>query len=473
MMRGLMKRKFHTVGAIVIIMTMVIFLSGLSSCKSIGDVSDLTDTFEVARGNIIQTITTTGYVDSIEKNDYSVTVSGKVLHALDKGDDFNRGDVLIEIDNSRQELLIEQAKENLKLAENSLDLAKLNYQQALDSNHIALQLAETSSRQSELSTLSALTALENANNMADKSRKSAEVALENAKKLFAEAKTDPMITDTQTAQYESNVDSAQASYDSAVAQSRSSAESARVAYEQSILGESTTYWSNLSSTQSASSQIKVAARNIEQSESQLRLSEINVELAALEIDNNIIYAPYDGVVLSSGYKEGQYASPGMSAISIISDEFIIKADINEIDVVSLEVGQDVNITLDAYYENEFRGKIIKIYPIPTNIAGVVSFEFLVEPETENIPRLIYGLTGSLDITTSGVEDVLYVPIESVFEEDGKTYVDLVTENEDIEKTEVTTGTFNYDFIEIKSGLNEGDSILISPVHYTSAGIMGF
>jgi HlyD family secretion protein len=473
MMCSLMNRKFHTGSAVIIIIAIVIFLSGLSSCKNTGDVSGITDTFEVARGDIIQTITTTGYVDSIEKIDYSVTVSGKVLHALGRGDDFNRGDVLIEIDNSRQELLIEQAEENLKLAENSLDLARLNYQQALDSNHIALQLAENSSRQSELSTLSALTALENANNMADKSRKSAEVALENAKKILAEAKTEPLITDTQIAQYETSVDSAQASYDSAVAQSRSSAESARVAYEQSILGESATYWSNFSSTQSAESQIKVAASNIEQSEAQLRLSEINLELAALEIDDNIIYAPYDGVVLSSVYKKGQYASPGINAISIISDEFIIKADINEIDVVGLEVGQDVNITLDAYYENEFGGKIIKIYPVPTNTAGVVSFEFLVEPETENIPRLIYGLTASLDITTSGVEDVLYVPIESVFEEDGKTYVDLVTENGDIEKAEVTTGTFNYDFIEIKSGLNEGDSILISPIHYTSAGIMGF
>ncbi|GAH07144.1 unnamed protein product, partial [marine sediment metagenome] len=206
-------------------------------------------------------------------------------------------------------------------------------------------------------------------------------------------------------------------------------------------------------------QIEVAAKNIKQVETQLKLSEINLKLAKLDMDSNIIRAPYDGIVLSSVYKEGQYASPGINAISIISDDFIIKADINEIDVVNLQVGQDVDIRLDAYYENEFSGKIINISPISSNVGGVVSYELTVKPETGNGPELLYGLSASLTITTSGVENVLFVPIQSVYEEDGKSYVDLVAEDGGIEKIEVTTGIFNYDFIEIKSGLNEGDTIL--------------
>lgn len=469
MIHNLTKKKFPIISITAIIIMIIIVSFGLSSCKSALDVSGLTDTFEVTRGDIIQTITTSGYVDSIEKNDYSITASGEVLYTLDKSDIFNRDDVLIEIDNSRQELLVAQAEENLNTARNSLSLAKLSYQQALDSNHIALQLAETSSKQAELSTRNTLIALENANNMADKSEKSAGAALENARKILEEARDEelPLITDTQLSQYEANVDSAQTGYESTVAQGRSSAESAEGAYEQSVLGQSATYWSNLSSTQSARSQIEAAAGNIKQAETQLKLSEINLELARLEIDNNIIYAPYDGIVLSSSYKEGQYASPGINAISIISSDFIIRADINEIDVINLKTGQDVNIRLDAYYEKEFSGKIIKISQIPTNTGGVVSFELIVEPETKNAPELLYGLSASLDITTSGVENVLYVPVQSVFEEDGKTYVNLVTEDGNIEKREVTTGIFNYDFIEIKSGLSGGDNVLISPINYNS------
>jgi hypothetical protein len=127
------------------------------------------------------------------------------------------------------------------------------------------------------------------------------------------------------------------------------------------------------------------------------------------------------------------------------------------------VGQDVNISLDAYFENKLNGKITEISPISTNVGGVVSFELMVKPEIENGPKLLYGLSASLDITTSGVEDVLYVPIQSVFEEDGKSYVSIPGEDGEVDKKEVTTGVFNYDFIEIKSGLNEGDTVLISPI----------
>ncbi|MDD3819196.1 MAG: HlyD family efflux transporter periplasmic adaptor subunit, partial [Actinomycetota bacterium] len=422
-------------------------------------------------GDIIQTITTSGYVDSVDKNDYSLVTQGKVLYTLEKDDIFRKGDVLLEIDNSRQELLIAQAEENLNAARNSLSIAKLNYQQALDANHIAIQLAETGAQQAELSTRSALVALENANNMADKSEKSAKVALENAKKLFAEAKDDaksnPLITDTQLAQYEANVDSAEANYDSVSVQSRSTVKSAEIAYEQSILGQSTSYWSNLSSTQSAKSQIEAAAINIRQAETQLRLSEVSLELARLDMDN-ITYAPYDGIVLASTYKEGQYASPGMNAISIISNDFIIKAEINETDVVNLKTGQDVDIILDAYPETTFKGKIIEISRIPTSTGGVVTFDFIIKPDRENAPELIYGLSANLEITEAISKNVLYAPIDSIIEENGKTYVNLVSEDGSIKKTEVVTGASNYDFIEIKSGLNEGDTILISSINYINA-----
>jgi HlyD family secretion protein len=451
---------------ILTIITVIITVLSLSSCKTLGkDVLASSDKFEVTRGDIIQTTSASGYVDSSEKNDYSITTQGKVLHTLEKGDIFKKGDFLLEIDNSRQKLLIAQAEENLEAARNSLSIAQVNYQRALDANHIAIQLAETSSQQAELATSNTLKALENANNMADKSEKSARVALENAKKLLDEAKNESLITDTQLAQYEANVDSAEASYDSVVAQGRSTIESAENAYEQSILGQSTSYWSNLSSTQSAKSQIEATAVNIKQAETQINLSEISLELSRLDIDDNIIYAPYDGIVLSSTYKEGQYASPGMNAISIISNDFIIKADINEADIVNLKVGQDVEITLDAYPEIKFKGKIIEISRIPTSIGGVVSFEFLVRPDKENAPELLYGLSASLEITELVSEDILYVPIDSIIEEDGKTYVNLVAEDGNVKKTEVVTGAFNYEFIEIRSGLSEGDTVLISSINY--------
>jgi len=458
---------FNIVSIFMMLVISIIILTSIISCKNLGDVSEMLGTFEVTRGDINQTISTTGYVDSASKNDYSIQLSGEVLYALEKGDTFNKGDKLIEVDNSQQKLLIAQSEESLNSARSSLEIARINYQQALDANHVAIQLAEVNTELSEISAHNAFIALENANNIADKSKESAAIALENAEAILAEAKSAGTVGLT-LAQYEANVETARASYEAALAQGTSSSKSAEGAWEQTVANQSTTYWSNLSSTQSAATQIDLASKNIVLAESQVKLSEISLELARLDTDKNIVYAPYDGIVLSSTYKEGQYASPGMSAISVISSDFIIKAEVNEIDVVNIKEGQDVDITLDAYYEDEFSGKITEISPISTNVGGVVSFELIVKPETENAPQLLYGLSASLDITTSGIKDILYVPVESVYEEDGKTYVDLITDEGKIEKKEVTTGTFNYDFIEIKSGLVEGDEILISPINSITA-----
>ena len=416
-------RKIFLITAAIII---IIASLNLLACRAIGDSQEDTETFEVTRGDIIQTVNTSGYVDSEIQNDYSLMTSGKVIYSLEKGDIFNKGDTLIEIDSSRQKLLVFQAEENLSIAENSLALARLSYQQALDANHIAIQLAQENKKLSELSVQNTLTALEDAN------------------------------------EYLNLVEEEALSTDLLISQASAQSHSAEGVYNQTLINQSSIYWSNLSSTQSAASQIEATAKNIKQAESQLKLSRINLDLAKLDIDNSITYAPYDGIVLSSAYKEGEYAGPGVPAISIISSDFIIKAEVNETDVVNLQVGQDVDIKLDAYFEDKLNGKITEISPISTNIGGVVSFELIVKPEIENGPKLLYGLSVSLDITTPGVEDVLYVPIQSVLEEDGKSYVSIPGENGTINKTEVTTGVFNYDFIEIKSGISEGDIILISP-----------
>lgn len=409
--------------AVIIIITML----NLLACRATRDGQENTETFEVTRGDIIQTVNTSGYILGEMENSYSLMTSGKVAYSLEKGDIFKNSDVLMEIDTSRQQLLISQAEENLSIAENSLSLAKISYQQALDANHIALQLAGENTKLSELSVQNALTSLEDAN------------------------------------EYLSLVEEGALSTDALISQASAQSHSAEGLYNQAIINQSTTYWTNLSSTQSAARQIEITAKNITQAESQLQLSRINLDLVNLDIANSIIYAPYDGIVLSSAYREGEYAGPGVPAISVISSVFIIKAEVNETDIVNLKVGQGVVIRLDAYFENEFEGKITEISPISTNIGGVVSFELIVKPDMAEVPTLLYGLSASLDIVTSSAEDVLYIPIQSVFEEDGKSYVNVPGENGEVEKVEVTTGIYNFDFIEIKSGLNEGDTILISPI----------
>jgi HlyD family secretion protein len=422
------------------------------------------ETFKVERGDIVKTVSTSGNVDSRYSNSYSLQASGKVIRCLEKGDSFEKGGMLIEIDSDRLGLLLKQAEENINVSRDSLDLAKISYQQALDSNHIAVQLAETSKQQSELAAGEAFKALENANDMASKSIKSARVALENSRELLETAEDEPLVTDLQIEQYENNVESAEAAYESAKSQARSQKSSAEGAYEQSLVNQSTTYWSNLSSITTAESQIAVTAKNIQQAESQLRLAEINYELAGLDKENYIIYAPYDGIVISTAFKTGEFGSPGIPALEIASNELVVSSEVNETDMVNLKTGQDVLITLDAYYNEELEGRILEISPVSTNIGGVVSYNVTAEPEVREEIKLFMGLSAGLTIKTESVENVLYIPIQSIYEINGSQFVDIILEDGTAEARQIETGIFNFDYIEVRHGLSEGDVVVVSGLY---------
>jgi len=486
--------KFFMVTTIILSLFYLTF--NISACKK--EELDI-DTFNVVKGDIVDSISSTGIVDTTETMNYSVLQTAEILEILKKGDTFKKGETLLRIDNSKNELYIKQAEQNLILAEQAIEIARINYQSALDANHFAIQLAETNQMAAEQSTITAYKALENANISADQAYTNAKVALENtsnisswsiesaedalteARELYNIAKDDPTTTDLALAQYknaveaaenayqlaiaqqQANVDTSGASLESVDAQNRASVDSAEGAYEQALLGQSSAYWNNLSSTYSAETQIELTAKNIEEAKIQVELSKINLELAKEDMDDSAAIAGFDGIVLATSFSKGEYASPGIAAITVINDDFVIKSDINETDIAKVKIGQSVELTFDAYPEMTFNGKVSEISPISKDTAGIITFEITVEPDRETKEYLKYGLSSNLIILISETRDVLYVPIQSVYEQDGKDYVDILLEDNKIEKVEVKTGNYNYDYIEIKSGLTRGDTIVLSRI----------
>lgn len=418
------KRKIILLIACASILLLISVIS--TSCMGIGPFSGSSDetdsqgieTFEIQRGNIYQIVSATGSVDSESLNTYTLQGSGEIISALEKGDTFKEGDVLVKVDNSEGLLQLEKIEKNLKLSEISLKAAKLNYQKALDANHITIQLADLNTEKAEESTKSALDSLENANEKGESS---------------------------------------------SISQAESS-------YNQSLLNESTTYWSNLSSLQSSEAQMESTRDNVNQAGIQLELAKMDLESAKEDLDDYILYAPYDGIVISSDFEVGKQAA-GSAMISLISDEFIVKITVSENDISKISKGDEALITLDAYSDLEFNGSVIKKIPVSTNVNGIISFEVLIEFETEEDIDIYYGLSANASIITRKAENVLYVPIQSVYKEDGKSYVDLLISDQvdqenlsqAIEKAEVTTGINDYSYIEITSGLKEGDIIVTSRI----------
>jgi HlyD family secretion protein len=419
------------------------------------------ETFTVSTGDITTTITSTGKVVSTDQKHYSLIQSAEVLQSLKKGDSFIKGDTLIRIDDSRAKLYSAQAEENLSLAEQAISVAKINYQSALDANHVAIQVSESSNQLAQTQTEYAFKALDNAASLGMASVDSAEQAIDNANYYLEEAKDSAFATDLIITQAETGVSSAEKALTQAQKSAKSQEDSAEGAYQQTLTNQSITYWNNINSLEMAAAQINLMQKSIRQAEIQLEIAKINLEVSELDLKNFYITAPFDGIVTEANFSEGEVGSPGVPAISIIKNEFVIKSDINETDISRLETGQQVEFTLDAYPDKTFNGTISEISPLSEDIAGIITFEITVKSDSQAEGYLRSGFSANLTIALSKTENVLFVPIQAVYEEGGKQYVDLLGNENQPVKTEVTTGNSDYDYIEIKSGLSEGDVIILS------------
>jgi HlyD family secretion protein len=420
-----------------------------------------TNTFTAAKGDIITTITATGTVDSTESKNFTLMQSAKVLQSLKKGDTFKKGDILIKIDDSKAKLYLSQAEQNILLAEQSMDVANINYHNALDANHVAVQIAQSSNDLAQKQTDYAFKALDNAASAGIASINAANQSIENANYYLEVAKDSALSTDLIKAQAKTNVSSAEKALEQTQKTVKSQEDSAEGAYEQALSNQSITYWNNVSSLEMAASQIALMKKSISQAQTQLDISKINLDLAKLDLDNFVVTAPFDGIVTEASFSDGETGSPGVPAISIISNDFIIKSDINETDISKIKPGQEADFTLDAYPDMTFHSTVSDISPVSKDIAGIVTFEITLKPDGEAPDYLRYGFSSNLTVMLSKTENVLYVPIQAVYEENGKNYVDLLGKDNEKIKTEITTGNSDYDNIEVKSGLSEGDIIVVS------------
>jgi len=116
------------------------------------------------------------------------------------------------------------------------------------------------------------------------------------------------------------------------------------------------------------------------------------------------------------------------------------------------------ITLDAFPDYKFLGKVIKIDPAETIIQGVVYYKVTVgfdEPDK----RMKSGMTANVDIITETKENVLAVPQGAVLAKDGQKMVRIL-EGKDIKEVKVETGIRgSRGEIEILSGLKKGDRVI--------------
>ncbi|MFV0528169.1 MAG: HlyD family efflux transporter periplasmic adaptor subunit [Lachnospiraceae bacterium] len=151
------------------------------------------------------------------------------------------------------------------------------------------------------------------------------------------------------------------------------------------------------------------------------------------------------------------------------ENMLLTLSVDELDILSLAEGQEVDITFDAIEDETFTGTISKIADSATSTGGSSKYE--VEVTVAKQDSMKAGMNASATIIIDEVENVVTIPVSALQERGDSVYVYTGTEGEDSTltgETEVETGLSDGTTVEITSGLVEGDTVYYQQIEVQSS-----
>lgn len=209
---------------------------------------------------------------------------------------------------------------------------------------------------------------------------------------------------------------------------------------------------NLTSSQASEDASLQAARVSAQ---QARLRD-----AAVQLEDGIIRAPFDGIVAQRHFDVGEIALAGDAVIEIIGEGgFEIESFIPEVFVGNVTADDRVFIEFDAYPGREFEGRVVFVEPKETVRDGLSTYKTTIE-FPQNVVNILAGMSADLKIEARVSEDVLVVPSRALIRKGGKASVIKIQYGEEVEVGLVLGDVDKLGNQEVIEGLSEGDQIVI-------------
>ena len=221
----------------------------------------------------------------------------------------------------------------------------------------------------------------------------------------------------------------------------------------------------LSSQQSldqAESAYKSLLANIDIANARIRAAEVSLE-------NMIIRAPFDGTVLTKNAEVGEIVAPfgasttSRAAVVTIADmnSLMVETDVSESNIEKINQDQDCEIVLDANPAKRYQGYVFKIVPTADRSKATVLVKVAFKNYDNSVLPEMSAKVSFLSERTKEEEDqrpVLTLPLSAVEDVGGKKVVYLINDNVAVQK-EITTGRLFGNYVEITSGLEDGDKVI--------------
>jgi RND family efflux transporter MFP subunit len=398
-----MKRNSFVVFLVVLIVLAVVGLFGWQRMTASAASATRPQTVAVQRGSLVATVNAAGNVSTPEEATMAFQSTGRVSKVnVQVGDIVKKGQVLMELDSTDQQLALRTAQASLVSAQASYDSAKLKAAQNPDQ------------------AIAAKAALDKAN-----------IALQQAQGAYNSISWRGDVSQTTQA---ATLQQATIDYNTALA-------NYRIAL------------SNLNDT------------SLRQAQAAVDNAQVGVEQAQRNLDKMKLVAPMDGAISQVNFSMGDTAGSTTAVALVDVSNLQVKVTIAEVDMAKLSVGETAQMTLDALPGKNYTAKVIAISPIGTITQGVVNYPVIVAI-TDADGSIKPGMTANLAVVVDRRENVLLLPTRAVRSQGTQKIVTVAYKGQNIQ-VPVQTGLSNDTSIEITSGLQEGDQVLLNQTTTTS------
>jgi len=199
----------------------------------------------------------------------------------------------------------------------------------------------------------------------------------------------------------------------------------------------------------------------------IEVAQANLAIVEQAIERTLVRAPFDGTVAEINAELGEFVTPSPPGIPTLPPIDLldisclkVSAPIDEVDAPQIKVGMTACVTLDAFAEPRCSGTVTRIAPYvleKEKQARTVEVEITLS-EQKDLKSLLPGYSADIEVLIARHTATLRVPTEAVLENNS---VLLIADDGLLESRQFNSGLANWNYIEVASGLSEGDTIVLS------------
>ncbi|HOG47014.1 MAG TPA: efflux RND transporter periplasmic adaptor subunit, partial [Anaerolineae bacterium] len=376
-------------------------------------------TAQVHRGALTATINAAGAVQAASQVSLAFQTGGQLTEIrVSEGEQVQAGQVIAVLDTSDLELAVAQSEAALTIQQAKLEQTK----GAANPNDLAAAEAGLASAQAAYDAAKAKAGLNDAQlTVARAALDKATMALQDAQAAYDRVAWQPGIAamPQSKALQQATIDyeSAKANYDLQVAAINDTA--VKSAYAQLVQAEA----------QLAKLKGGLSTQEAIIADAQVKQAHISLQQARNKLQAASLTAPFAGTVTRLALQVGQMVAAG-TAVGSLADlgTLEIAVDMSEIDVARVQVGQEVDITLDALPGSAFKGHVSKVAASGTSTQGVVNYPVVIRFD-EAGAAIKPGMTANASIVIERRDNVLLVPTRAVRTQGGQRVVQVLRERQ--------------------------------------------